>query len=279
MSGLDLPGVAALTRSDTAVGPMMTGDRAARADGGGAASTHRQDRNLDVPERECAGQSHQSCQPGLPSSVIHELRTPLTSIHGYSQLLQRTLNGNPRAANALSVVVRETTRLTSMLEELSELAEPEADGLPSTSAEMRLDEIVDGVIAEIVQQDAGAHPITMHGKSAARSDPRLLSRALFHLLANATKYSDAGSPIWVTIGQSNGVAVVDVQDEGIGIEPEDAERIYLPFERGSNARRAGVRGLGLGLFLARRALSAIDAALQHGCTNGHTTFRVTVPAH
>src|SRR6476661_2404367 len=48
---------------------------------------------------------------GLPASVIHELRTPLTSIHGYAQVLQRSLRDNARATNALGVVVRESTRL------------------------------------------------------------------------------------------------------------------------------------------------------------------------
>src|SRR6266536_4650659 len=59
----------------------------------------------------------------LPSSAIHELRTPLTSIHGYAQILQRSLADNPKAHAALSVIVRESARLTQMLSELSDVVE------------------------------------------------------------------------------------------------------------------------------------------------------------
>src|SRR6187402_2522670 len=81
---------------------------------------------------------------GLPASVIHELRTPLTSIHGYAQVLQRTLRNEPRAVNAVSVMTRESARLSDMLSLLSELSDLESGLAPSPSIEVEVSQIVEG---------------------------------------------------------------------------------------------------------------------------------------
>jgi signal transduction histidine kinase len=214
----------------------------------------------------------------LPSSVIHELRTPLTSIHGYAQVLQRALREEPRAKNALAIVVRETTRLSSMLSELSELAELEAGDVVTTPIEVEVQQIVDGVVHEIVRRDAGEHPIEITGTAVARCNPTIMSQVLLHVLTNAVRFSSSGSPIDVSVSSNGDTVEITVTDRGISVEPADAERIYELFERGANARAAGVRGLGLGLFLSRQALAQAGGSIDHAPRDGGgTTFRITVP--
>jgi len=216
---------------------------------------------------------------GLPSGVIHELRTPLTSIHGYAQVLQRNVRDNPRATSALNVVVRESARLSAMLASLSELAELQSDDLVTTPMEVEAHQIVDGVVHEVQRRDANAHPIEIAGEGTACCNPTLLSQAFLHVLTNATRFSPEGSPISVTIARNGDLLEIDVSDRGIGIDPDDGSRIYLPFERGATARQAGIRGLGLGLFLARAALGSTGGQIEHQThEGGGTTFRLTVPA-
>ena len=105
-----------------------------------------------------------------------------------------------------------------------------------------------------------------------------LAQAVTHVLANATRYSAPQSLVTVRLEQSETCVRIVVMDEGIGICDEDAERVYRPFERGVNAREFGTRGLGLGLFIAGRALADDGATLTHASrTSVGTVFTIELP--
>ena len=228
--------------------------------------------------QEAIADSQLVARHGLPASVIHELRTPLTSIHGYAQVLQRTLRNEPRAANAVTVMTRESARLSDMLSLLSELSDLESGQTPGSPIEVEVSQIVEGLVHEVTRRDAGAHPMAVHGTAMACCNPTLLSQALLHILTNAVRYSEQGQPISVSIGQTDGWVEILVHDAGIGIKPADANRIFAPFERGVNAREAGIRGLGLGLYLAQKALAQTGGRLRFTprATAG-TTFELRLP--
>ena len=228
--------------------------------------------------QEAITDSHLVARHGLPASVIHELRTPLTSIHGYAQVLQRTLRNEPRATNAVTVMTRESARLSDMLSLLSELSDLESSQQPGPPIQVEVSQIVEGIVHEVTRRDAGAHPMAVDGTAMACCNPTLLSQALLHVLTNAVRYSEQGQPISVSIGETDGWVEILVHDAGIGIELDDAHRVFAPFERGVNAREAGIRGLGLGLFLARKALAQTGGRLTFTprATAG-TTFELRLP--
>lgn len=270
MSGGEQLGVSSLTRTNIAVpaaAPLIDG---AVTNGPRTGAEALDAESEDAPPR---------AQTGLPSSAIHELRTPLTSIHGYAQVLQRALRDEPRATKALNIVVRETTRLSAMLSELSELAELESGDVVAAPIEVEAQQIVDGVVHEIERRDANAHPIVVEGSAVARCNPTILSQVLLHVLTNAVRYSPDGSQVDVRVAALGDRVEIAVADRGISVPSGDAQRIYRPFERGSNAREAGVRGLGLGLYLARGQLAHSGGAIQHEPRDGGgTVFRITLPA-
>jgi len=215
----------------------------------------------------------------LPPSVIHELRTPLTSIHGYAQVLQRTLRDVPRAVNATAVIARESVRLSEMLSLLSELSELDHGEPSAAPIEVEVGQIVEGIAQEVARRDARAHPINVTGSARAVCNPTLLSRAMLHILTNAVRYSEEGQPVTVTIGRAGTSVEILVEDAGMGIFPADDDRVYGVFERGSNAREAGIRGLGLGLYLAQQAIMQTGGHILHQATpTGGTVFRVLLPA-
>jgi signal transduction histidine kinase len=270
MSGAELPGISSPLRGEATT---PTEALEALKDVAGQSA----DENPARLGRDARDKRH-ALQAGLPPGVIHELRTPLTSIHGYAQVLQRTLRNEPRATNAVNVLVRESNRLSAMLAELSELSELESGEITTTPIDVEVHQIVDGVIHEVARRDANAHPISIDGTAIARCNPTLLSQALLHVLTNATRYSEPGSPISVSIATHGSTVEIVVADEGISILPSDDLCIYEPFERGANARQSGTRGLGLGLFLARRALQLNDGKITHKRRNGGgTTFHVLLP--
>jgi two-component system sensor histidine kinase SenX3 len=193
-------------------------------------------------------------------------------------VLQRSLGENPRATNALGVVVRESTRLTAMLGALSEMAELESGEAFSPPVEVEVEQVVADVVREIERRDGGAHPITVTGQGVAICNPTLLGQALLHVLANAVAYSPEHASIGVTITAHQSSVEIRVGDEGHGIDEVDTDRVYEAFERGANARRKAVRGLGLGLYLARASLARTHGLLDHRArTEGGTEFRLNVP--
>jgi len=223
---------------------------------------------LRLPERACP----------LPSGAIHELRTPLTSIHGYAQILQRSLADNPKAANALSVIVRESGRLTQMLAELSDVVELETPASEPARAPVDVREIVEASVAVVRRQRQADHQISVDGSGTVVGDARRLSQAIYHVLENAVCYSEPDCPVVVTIADAVDRVRISVADEGIGIAADDADRIYQPFVRGTNARQLGGRGLGLGLCIAQEALALEGGTVRHvGRPGGGTVFIVELP--
>lgn len=102
-------------------------------------------------------------------------------------------------------------------------------------------------------------------------------QAVFSLLTNALKYSPPDEPIHLTLAQQ-GELVVSVRDHGVGVAPEDARRIWDPFIRGGNV--ADKQGLGLGLYLAKRLIQAMEGtvtAVSPGLEQG-STFTIQIPA-
>ena len=102
-----------------------------------------------------------------------------------------------------------------------------------------------------------------------------LEQIVTNLLSNAIKYG-AGKPIRLTIEKNEQTARLTVADQGIGISPEDLERIFARFERAVSARNYG--GLGIGLYIVRRVLDAMGGSIRVRSTPGAgARFQVTLP--
>jgi signal transduction histidine kinase len=94
-----------------------------------------------------------------------------------------------------------------------------------------------------------------------RAHPELLAQLFDNLLDNAVKYGPPGGPVRVSITTRAGEAELAVEDSGPGIAPEDLPHLFDPFFRSAAARAAGVRGVGLGLAVARRIAEAMGARI------------------
>ena len=106
----------------------------------------------------------------------------------------------------------------------------------------------------------------------------MLRRVVDNLLDNAAKYSEAPAPVVLSAGREGDALRISVQDQGIGVEPQDLPRLFTPFFRTDRSRARGTGGVGLGLALAKRIVEAhggsIDVESQPGLG---TTVRFRVP--
>jgi signal transduction histidine kinase len=219
------------------------------------------------------------CPGGIPSSVVHELRTPLTAIHGYAQLLQRNPSNAAVARRGIEIILRETGRLASLLNQLSEVAELDTGALKLEPTQVDVGHVARDV-AEQVGRGADAHELVVEERDGVegRCDPRRLAQVLSHVVGNAVKYAPEGGRITIEIERQGETTHIAVADPGIGIPSEDDGRVYERYYRGRAAERTGARGLGLGLYVAREVASRCGGRIWHEpAPNGGTIFHVLWP--
>lgn len=187
------------------------------------------------------------------ASVAHEIRSPLNAIYGYAQLLER---GDAKDTLAAARVIRRSAEhLAHLVEGLLDISQVEGGAMKLSRETIRFPEFLDQLIAmlDLQAQAKGLALVLERPKRLpefVHADPKRLRQVLINLATNAIKFTDHGT-VTLKVEYRNELATFTVIDTGIGIAPEDAERIFAPFERvgGPAAERPGV-GLGLAITQA-----------------------------
>ncbi len=203
------------------------------------------------------------------SIAAHELRTPLTAMMLQIQALGRTLRKQGRqelSAEALILKIesaeRQLGRLAQLIEALLDVSRISSRGLALDLEKTDLTKIareVAGRFAEPAARGGGTITVEAERGVVGLWDPVRVEQVVVNLVSNAVKYGQ-NKPIEINVRGSDAVAELTVRDHGIGIAPENLERIFDRFERGVPAVSYG--GLGLGLYIARQLVAA------HGGTLG-----------
>jgi len=190
------------------------------------------------------------------STASHELRTPLTMLQGTMELLEEDLadTGVDIADAQLQVTTarRELRRLSALAGELLDLSRLDA-AVPLRSEPVELGELARAVAAEFElrgrERDIALDVVPPDGPCWGRGDPDAVARVVRILLDNALRYGPPGQAVSVLAGGAEGEATVTVADRGPGVPPQERERIFERFHRGSAAGSEG--GFGLGLAIGR----------------------------
>jgi signal transduction histidine kinase len=214
------------------------------------------------------------------SVAAHELRTPLTSlVLGVQTARELAASGGPvLLERALGLVEQQCLRLSQLVETLLDLSRIHVGQLELHRTSLNLLQLA----REAVGRAAGAirssgSVVTVSGDEDVVGpwDRLHLEQALTNLLANALKYG-RGRPVEMVVSRAGGLARLSVIDHGIGIEAERQEEIFERFVRAVSARQYG--GLGLGLYIARRAVEAHGGTLRVQSQAGQgSTFTLELP--
>lgn len=169
------------------------------------------------------------------ADASHELRTPLTALRGNVAYLAE----RGPTPELVADLAHDAERLARLADYLLVVSREEAGGVPDEV--VRLDELAAAAQADGVEVEA-PEPVSVLGDRPA------LERALGNLVENARRYGPEGGRITISVGEADGLGRLSVSDEGPGLEPDEAERV---FERFWRKRQAGGPGSGLGLAIVR----------------------------
>lgn len=187
-------------------------------------------------------------------NISHELKTPLASIREGVELLNDEVPGtlNRQQAEIVRILQTNIERLQKLIEDLINFSVAQAEDPFLNERPVQLHRLLERVIEE-QQPVLTAHCIAVRREMAEATvvgDPEKLKSIFDNLLSNAIKYSPDGGEIVVSLGRSDGKAVVDVRDQGPGIDPCDRTKVFEAFYQGKPAIKVPIRGTGLGLSIA-----------------------------
>jgi len=213
----------------------------------------------------------------------HELRGPITLVRGYLDMLANGSLGavSKELRRVLPALQIKADEMNSLIEQMIEAARLEEGRLELHPVETDLRELarraVD-VIAPLTNKEHALKVETPAQAVRATVDPERVSTILANLLSNAIKYSPRGGEIRCAVTREDGMAVVEVTDQGVGIAPEEMDKLFTRFGRIPNQETRHIGGTGLGLYLSRQLarMQGGDVTVRSIPGKG-STFRFAVP--
>jgi signal transduction histidine kinase len=218
------------------------------------------------------------------ANMSHELRTPLNAIIGFSALLEQGLHGplTPKQARFVANIHKSGKHLLTVINDILDLTRVEVGRLKLALEPVGLAGFVEEVLTVVREGAPAKRPnLTSEvpaGLPPAVADPVRLRQILYNLLSNAVKFTSEEGTVTVGAESLEGDLAVWVRDTGIGIAPEDQERIFREFEQvdGSFARQ--YQGTGLGLALTRKLVELHGGRIWVESAPGKgSTFTFTLP--
>ncbi len=187
------------------------------------------------------------------SDASHELRTPISVIQGYANLLDRWGKHDEKTMQeAIDAIKSETENMKSLVEQLLFLARGDNETIHMEKTLFDSGKVVEEIVRETRLIDpAHTFEIEVDGPGYIEADQQLIKQAVRILVDNSIKYTPAGGKIQLKVGKEGDTVKIRVQDNGIGIAPEDVARIFDRFYRSDESRARKTGGSGLGLAIAK----------------------------
>jgi signal transduction histidine kinase len=246
------------------------------------------DRGLIETERAArhAAEAANRAKSAFLAGMTHELRTPLNAVLGYAQLLTRQGGLSAKQERGLDTIHKSGQHLLALINDMLDLARVEAGRTELNPQPVNLSDFVESVMNLMRVKADEKHLAFVFDAGGGLPETVLvdelrLRQVLLNLLGNAIKFTDQGTVTLRASAEPKGPAQVllrlDVEDSGVGMHPDDMQRIFEPFQQvGDMQRRSG--GTGLGLAIARALVVDMGGQVQVSSEFGRgTRFRVELP--
>ncbi len=218
------------------------------------------------------------------ANMSHELRTPLNAIIGFSEVLLERMFGelNEKQNEYVDDVLSSGRHLLSLINDILDLSKIEAGRMDLELAQFDIPLAVENTIT-LVRERASRHGISLHREVDKRlgdfvGDERKIKQILLNLLSNAVKFTSEGGRVEVKAVMADGPVEISVSDTGIGIAPEDQEKIFEEFRQVGTDYAQKREGTGLGLTLTKKFVEIHGGKIWVKSEPGKgSTFTFTLP--
>ncbi len=209
------------------------------------------------------------------ANMSHELRTPLNGILGYAQILSRDKSLTAKQKEGIDIIQRSGDYLLTLISDVLELSKIEAGKVEIYPIDFHFTDFIQE-ITEFFKMRAQQKSLAFiyeplsHLPIGIRADEKRLRQILMNLLSNAFKFTNKGG-ISLKVGYHDRKIRFQVEDTGIGIAPDELEKIFLPFQQAGD-QKAQIEGTGLGLAITKKMVELmggelhVDSTLHHGST-------------
>ncbi len=215
------------------------------------------------------------------SIASHEFRTPLSTISFAAESIRNYFHQltAEEIERKLIKIEDQASHMTNLLEDILTLGKSEAGKIKVKRISLSLKEFFDSLIEEVrstVKERREINFTFSCANNKINADDKLLRNVVNNLLTNALKFSAADTPVAIAVSDFKGGILIEVTDEGIGIEESELKSIFESFQRGSNA--SAVQGTGLGLSILKKAVELMDGSIDvKSSLSKGSTFSVQIP--
>ena len=223
-----------------------------------------------------------SIQDEFISTVSHEMRTPLTSIRGFSQTLLSSWDriDDDSKKKFIKIIEDQSNRLINLVENILTVSKANAGNIVMQKV------FINASIRSIIpmfQEQYKNHKIIFTPQKdlpPARLDDDKLQQIMTNLIDNGCKYSAEGSTITITTETKGENIIIKVKDEGVGIKPEDKDKLFKRFSRIENHLTSKTQGNGLGLYITKQLVENMNGTISFESEeNKGTTFILSFPIY
>ena len=270
----DAEGCLEITLRRAAEGQLVASVRDARA---------QRDREQRLEAARAAAEQRDAGKSRFLANMSHELRTPLNAIMGFSDIMRQRLFGPmaDRYAEYAELIHESGSHLLELINDVLDMSKIEAERFELSVERLDAREALNAVL-RLMRGQADRAGVNLRGVLPPQAleidaDRRALKQIALNLISNALKFTPKGGAVTVTLQSADGVLDLSVADTGVGIAPEDLQRLGRPFEQAGDAgQRAAGSGLGLSLVRAFAELHGGDMSVESVVGSG-TTVTVRMP--
>lgn len=212
------------------------------------------------------------------SNVSHEFKTPIASIQGFAKLLKDDKTTEEEKSEYLDIIIEETERLANLSNNIQKLSRLENKDIVKLEDEIAIDEQIRKCIVMFTQKfDEKNINISMNEKNLKiKGNEELLQQVWINLINNAIKYTPKDGEIEINLEENEKKVIVEVKDNGIGIDKEKQKRIFEKFYQVDSSHSA--EGNGLGLAIVKKIIEIHEGKILVESEVGEgTTFRIELP--
>lgn len=243
--------------------------------------------NVVLRETQQEAESASVAKSAFLANMSHEIRTPMTAILGFSESLLEGGLADNEARAALETIRANGSFLLELINDILDLSKVESGRLELEQVEFAPIDLLSD-IARSIQPRCDEHDVSIQLEvrsgvpECASNDPTRIRQVLVNLLSNAIKFSHRGATVTAAVQfeptEKGGNLAYTIEDNGVGMTPDQVDRVFLPFVQADSSTTRKYGGTGLGLSISQRLADLLGGSLSVTSELGKgSTFALTIP--